>query len=230
MKNFLILIIIFSTILFCEDYREYYDNGQLKVLGKFKDGVREGQWFSYHNNGQIENEMNYKNGKANGLWRGYYKTGEIKVEFYCEDGKFHGDMVGYYKNGQPAEKSKYNKDLLNGNSILYFKDGTIKSLGEYKNDIRYGKWVDYFENGQPWVEVAYYDTTGYVIIVNSWDRNGKLTLKSGNGLYIDYYDNGKKYSQGIFLYGKPNGEWVYFDEDQVIIKEEFYEDGKLVER
>ena len=60
--------------------------------------------------------------------------------------------------------------------------------------------------------------------------NGKFTLKNGDGVYIDYYDYGEKYSQGIFLYGKPNGKWIYFDQNEVIIKEEFYEDGELVER
>tara|TARA_Y100001970_G_C13840186_1_gene654072 strand:+ start:21 stop:716 length:696 start_codon:yes stop_codon:yes gene_type:complete len=230
MKKILITIIIFSTILYAKDYREYYENGQLKVSGKLKDGVGEGTWFSYYENGQIQNEMNYKNGEGNGLWRGYYETGEIKVEVYCKDDKFYGDMVGYYKNGQPSERTKYKEGLSNGKSTLYFKDGNIKSQGYYKDGVKYGRWVDYFDSGQPWVEVQYIDTTGYVRIINSWDKNGNITLEDGSGIYIDYYDNGVKYSQGTFLYGKPNGEWLYFGEEQEIIKKEFYEDGELVEK
>ena len=92
------------------------------------------------------------------------------------------------------------------------------------------EWKDYFDNGQPWVELAYYDTTGYSIIINSWDRDGNLTLENGNGLYIDYYNNGDKYSQGFFREGRPNGSWIYFNENQTILKEEFYVDGDLVQR
>ena len=114
--------------------------------------------------------------------------------------------------------------------LVISKTEKLKNTGIYKDGVKYGRWIDYFDNGQPWVEVQYIGTTGNVVIINSWDKNGDLILQDGFGTYIDYYDNGEKYSQGTFLYGTPNGEWIYFGEEQEIIKKEFYEDGVLVER
>ena len=46
MKNFLIIIIIFSTILYSKDYREYYENGQKWIEKTYKDGelIKEIRW------------------------------------------------------------------------------------------------------------------------------------------------------------------------------------------
>ena len=43
--------------------REYYENGQIKEEGNYKDGKREGKWTEYYENGQIEWEENYKDGE-----------------------------------------------------------------------------------------------------------------------------------------------------------------------
>ena len=56
MKKILIIIIMLSTILYSKDYREYYENGQLKVSGVLKDGVGVGKWFEYYENGRIKIE------------------------------------------------------------------------------------------------------------------------------------------------------------------------------
>ena len=59
MKKILIIIIMLSTILYSKDYREYYENGQLKVSGVLKDGVGVGKWFEFYENGRIKIERNY---------------------------------------------------------------------------------------------------------------------------------------------------------------------------
>jgi len=43
--------------------REYYENGQIKEEGNYKDGKREGKWTEYYENGQIEWKENYKDGE-----------------------------------------------------------------------------------------------------------------------------------------------------------------------
>ena len=40
-------------------YEEYYENGQKKSEGTFKDGGKDGKWTTWFENGQIELEKNY---------------------------------------------------------------------------------------------------------------------------------------------------------------------------
>ena len=42
---------------------EFYDNGQLKKKGNYKNGERDGLHETYYDNGQIGIKENYKNGK-----------------------------------------------------------------------------------------------------------------------------------------------------------------------
>ena len=43
--------------------RRWYDNGQLKYEGNFKDGERDGLWNFWDENGQTKWEQNWKDGK-----------------------------------------------------------------------------------------------------------------------------------------------------------------------
>jgi hypothetical protein len=44
----------------------YYDNGQKREEGTFKDGEKDGVWTEWHENGQKESEGTYKDGEIQG--------------------------------------------------------------------------------------------------------------------------------------------------------------------
>ena len=46
-------------------YEEYYDNGKLKLKGKYDHNRRVGLWKWYNENGVFNNEFDYKDGKGN---------------------------------------------------------------------------------------------------------------------------------------------------------------------
>ena len=48
--------------------------------GTFVDGIREGEAFTYYENGNIKYYGMYKNGKECGIWRFYYENGELDHE------------------------------------------------------------------------------------------------------------------------------------------------------
>ena len=70
----------------------YYENGQLKSKGSYKDGIKEGLWENYYENGQLNDKVNYKDGVHEGLW-----------ELYNEDGSFKFDMC--WKRGEATDDS-----------------------------------------------------------------------------------------------------------------------------
>ncbi|WP_152286754.1 toxin-antitoxin system YwqK family antitoxin [Flavicella marina] len=59
------------------EWRTYYENGQLTIIGKWNYGKRDGEWKKYHENGKLESIGKYKNGKTVGEWKLYDKNGKL---------------------------------------------------------------------------------------------------------------------------------------------------------
>ena len=72
----------------------YYENGQLKGKGNYKDGELNGLLEMYHENGQLEEKVNYKYGERHGLSKSYQENGQVKYSPVC------------YQNGNRVDMSK----------------------------------------------------------------------------------------------------------------------------
>lgn len=69
-------------------------------------------------------------------------------------------------------------------------------------------------------EVTVFSATGDNSIVE--------TKLKKHGQYFYYYQNGKVKISGIYKNDEKHGTWKYFDEKGTLIKEEEYQEGKLV--
>ena len=67
------------------NWTSYYENGQIKKEGNFKDGKEDGKWTYYYENGQIKEEVNFKNGEQDGKWTYYYEDGTLQKEEIYKD-------------------------------------------------------------------------------------------------------------------------------------------------
>ena len=45
-------------------HTEYYESGQIKGEGNYKDGKLDGKWTNWYENGEIEQEATFKDGKC----------------------------------------------------------------------------------------------------------------------------------------------------------------------
>ena len=55
------------------DWIEYYESGELRCKGQYKEGKRVEKWIYYHPNGKIEQKGQYRNdGRTTGEWTWYY--------------------------------------------------------------------------------------------------------------------------------------------------------------
>lgn len=65
------------------DEKQYYENGQLKEIGKYErqEGSewkeREGEWKKYHRNGQLQEIGNYHLNKKTGEWKYFDEKGKL---------------------------------------------------------------------------------------------------------------------------------------------------------
>ena len=72
----------------------YHNNGNVALIGNYKNGKKEGEWKYYRENGKLEGIVNFKNGKQEGEWKWYHENGELKE-------------IGNFKNGKPEGEWKW---------------------------------------------------------------------------------------------------------------------------
>lgn len=80
-KIILTLLIIFTNILAFGQTENitFQINDTLKQEGKFnKNEQKVGKWKYYHDDGELKYVGKYKQGKLNGKWIGYYDNGKSK--------------------------------------------------------------------------------------------------------------------------------------------------------
>lgn len=101
------------------EYKEYYENGKLKAIGKIVNDKNEGVWKYYYQTGELEGTCSYVNGK--GLYKGYYENGKLKMEGQLDNGNNvglwtiyneDGTVAGYYKTYYDAIQTTLPKDTI----------------------------------------------------------------------------------------------------------------------
>jgi len=55
-------------------YAEYYESGELKAAGKYKNDVKDGNWKEYYKTGKIKEKGRYSGGDKVGIWKVFYKN------------------------------------------------------------------------------------------------------------------------------------------------------------
>jgi antitoxin component YwqK of YwqJK toxin-antitoxin module len=93
---------------------DWYENGQKKSEGNYKDGNREGLWTVWFENGQKNRETNFKGGKGDGLVTGWYEDGQKELEGSYKGGKLEGLFITWYENGQKEFEGNFNDGKLEG--------------------------------------------------------------------------------------------------------------------
>lgn len=218
------------------------------TLYHLKSNQRTGEWLIYYDTAhsqkakwinclgpiEIQDSTWYRNGTLKSYWidkslpvnacyesKQWSPTGQLLLEAYCD-----GDTaieIGYYPNG------------------------TIKHLYKSRRRIEIN-WMDvnyvveYYQNGQPkfdpqpslspWYIGKCYSESGAVISEIIWTP-GQVDVQ-----HHSWYENGSwrvkgqyKVSPNVKIFDPRNckvGMWYYYDENGKLTKEEYYEDGKLI--
>ena len=180
--------------------REYYDDGKTLLFEcEYKDGDLNGQGKHIDFRGKIRFEGEYLKGKRwNG--KGYNDKGE--VEYELKDGC--GEIRTFFRDKLKFE-GVYKDGLCLGKE--YEKDKVIFEA-EYINGKKHGKGKEYMPNGQLKFDGEYYNG-------DRW-----------KGKVWNYYANGELEYEGEYLYGKLNGNCIYFYRGGVKKFEGNYLNGK----
>lgn len=211
----------------------YYDNKQIESTGSYTDnGEKTGIWKSYFENGQLFCEENFTTpGKLNGIVKYFNKNGKLFSEIKYKDGDIltykyldpnnnktlsTGETKGgklsfkkYDKNGYIISEGVLNKGLEDGIWKFYNSGGVVVRMTNFKEGVESGEYKMFFEDSKTIKEKATY-------------VDGKL-----DGLYEEFFANGKIKSRGYFQDDAKVGEWIEFYPNGKIQRRVFFLDGEV---
>ncbi len=130
-------------------YTDYFENGNIKEKGNYKNGQKDGLWETWYENGQKEDSAFYKKGTLAGKRVMWHPNGQLQLESYWgkPDDRI-GKWTRYYPNGQIESVTNFNdKGELHGKHLQYFENGKIKREVTYDREKELSD-ILYNENGE----------------------------------------------------------------------------------
>lgn len=180
-----------GTIITLTEYKRGFIVDRMRINRKDKNNHKQGRWFYFYDSGGIKSEGYYKDDKKNGYFKEYTEKGDlIRIQKFIDDIQ------------QPEAEEIQRLDVRNE----YYPSGQIKTTSMFRNGIPEGIKREYSQYGQI--------TSSYMF------KNGILTgegiiKEDGNkeGLWKEFYPDGKIKSEGKYDNGKQVGEWKFYHQN-----------------
>ena len=241
---FLVLFVFTSLLSFSQDrfkdgpFQKYYENGQLKIEGYYKNNKKVSIWKEYHDNGQLSNVYTYDaNGKKTGYGESYYKNGNLNTKSApLNDGvvvykKYHEETKAlvheFYKG--PREKKEQKMIFLG-----YYENGSLKTKAHIINGELQGLWTQYYVTSEKEWEVNY--ANGYKLgSYKLFYKNGNIKVEGEHwgglkhGKEKRYNETGNLIWEGDYSNDLLNGTWINYKDEAEVAAYNFKE-GKLKSR
>ena len=75
-------------------------------------GKSNGSWEFFYENGQIRMKGKYIDNKNNGHWVHYYDNGKVKLDLYYISGMLEGILTAYDDKGNIIEQAEYAENRM----------------------------------------------------------------------------------------------------------------------
>lgn len=229
------------------------DNKRLKHIIEKKNEEFHGKCISFNENGNLYLIGYYKNGLQHGGFSTYYDNGTLKSKWTMVNDKYHGEDVSYEENRHISQN--YVNNVLSGDYNIYMfnsKKDTIEHLNaNYTNNKFHGitKHYKIKNNKKTLINKRHYvdgllDGT-FARVKNDTIIFGEYKNDTVNGtirFYKDYNKLNTEYTRGLdttgvdvklitkgnYKSGVKNGTWEYYSVDGEVIKKGEYINNKQV--
>jgi len=234
---FLGILISFSSETIAQEKKEYsvlyYPNGAKASEGYMRDGQPDGYWISYYPNGTKKSEGNRKNFLLDSIWVFYNQLGDTaeKISYFL--GKKNGYSIKYgYVNDRVGKerviivaRELYINDVKEGNSYYYDKQGNLREIVKYRKGKRDGITF-VFNKDSLLTEIREY-RNDFPVLLERLNRYDSLGRK--DGIWREYFPDGKIKEEAVYKNGVYNGVMKRFNEKGALILSLLYKDGRIVE-
>jgi len=267
----IILVVVLCAIVFythAQEKKTFWNNGNLKsIIIHDKDGKKTGEWNWYFETGDLKESGSYKEDQKKGTWNEYYYNGERKKRTnytnglitekstYYENGrkmvtgtfdkneKKHGIWEQYYDYWGLKLKGEYHHGSKHGQWKYYTDSGKLKKIENYKTGKRISKWEcdsvynqggDSVDNAKDASEHATEEVVEIVeedVVKEAADAIDASSYYGNrlNGEWKFYNEKGKCIEKGNYSDDKKDGKWTYYYDNEQLKKEEFWFKDKLLE-
>lgn len=212
-------------------WKEFYDDGKVKKESRFNDGVLDGYVKEYDLKENLVKINKFSLGKEikNApelaiveIFKQYYEDGTLKYEGPYADGYPVGTHYHY--------RQKYKCDSLlfrrDDSTEVWIRKWVCRNVPVPDSAITYNEGI-IIEKGP--VDSLRQKTGIWTEYHNTGEFRAKGLCAAGNriGEWIFYYPNGKVEQRGLYdKKGRPKGVWKWFYENEALMREESYVNGK----
>ncbi len=218
-------------------YQEFYDSGELKKEGQYKNNKKNGVFKEYFKSGQLKLTGFYSNGNKVRNWQGYYENGQLRtVNAYGVNGKPTGIGQSYSESGVLTKETKRSP---NGGLIRkeYYEDGhllAVYALNPSKNNgfVKAGGYKEYYKNGTLKIDALYEESELKGIwskFYETGEKEWEVYYVNGykDGSYKHYYKNGQLKLEGLCKLNQKEGDEYQYDTNGNHINTLKYKKGEL---
>ncbi len=215
---------------FRNDY--YISTKTLQMSALFKDSlfrIHNGMAIYFYANGQLKSIGNYVDGRKEGLYLGYHYNGMMEDSAYYKNGKLEGVAISWFPNGFMSDSSfaKNDSTLV---SVRWFDNGNPSDYGYFINKKKQGKWMYFHKNGQ--TAAVEINERGKVLEVTYFNEDGSVQPDTSKANQEASFRNGIKdwsnYLSGK-IYWPSQYKLTHTDTAKVMTVFTVDEDGKVVD-
>jgi antitoxin component YwqK of YwqJK toxin-antitoxin module len=206
---------------------DYYEDGSIKLVGSYKDGMAEGTRREYDRSGKITDSYLMHRGiivghgiideagKKQGDWEIFYDNGRLRGKGKYIDNRLVGIWTYYFENGKIEQTGSFDdKGEYTGDWKWYYEDGSLRIVEQYFEGEREGDFVEYDQLGEIMVEGSYVNGLkegNWTTNVNGYIEVGSYLENVRDGDWKYYYAKDTLYFEGRFLDGSEDGThtWYY---------------------
>jgi antitoxin component YwqK of YwqJK toxin-antitoxin module len=162
----------------------YHENGRKASEGAYIDQLKDGEWRYYSNQDTLIKVEHYKAGDRDGLWQTYSTSGVLLEECNYLNNKRNGLYKTYYLNGIVSYEADYVAGKTNGKSSSYYPNGQVSTTGNYHNGWRDGEWNSYDVNGKIRSTMLYADQVVRVTYIYMYQKGVGQKLNQDKVAYF----------------------------------------------
>jgi len=173
----------------------YYENGNKRFEGNFKDDNPIGTFVRYYPDKVIQSIMEFEADRKTVLAKIFFDNGKLAGEGKYVD-RLKEEEWKYYSfyDSTLSYSEYYQTGKKHGTSTVYFSNGQVSELLNFKDNVTHGDWIQYFKGGKLYVKSAFIE--------------GKL-----HGDYIQCHPTGIIHIRGKYVEDRRHGEWIIYDEE-----------------
>jgi antitoxin component YwqK of YwqJK toxin-antitoxin module len=123
-----------DTIPFTGEFKEKYENDNIKGTGNLVEGQLEGLRIQYYQNGNKITEKYYKNAYPHGHSKEFYENGILKQEGDFVDNKENGTWNVYYPNGNKHVVLNFDNGIQSGPYFEFDNQGNLTRQFYFRNN------------------------------------------------------------------------------------------------